>query len=39
LAQWPTEKWLGVPIAFFLLLGVIGGICDIITDGWTKPLY
>jgi hypothetical protein len=25
LADWPSEKWLGVPIALLFVLGAVGG--------------
>jgi hypothetical protein len=30
IAQWPPEKWLGLPIALLWLFGLIAGIGDII---------
>jgi len=33
LAEWPTEKWLALPIALLFLLGIVGGIADIIFRG------
>lgn len=30
LAEWPPEKWMGVPIALFFILGAIGGIMELI---------
>lgn len=33
LAEWPAEKWLGVPIALVLILSSIGGIVDALLHG------
>jgi hypothetical protein len=30
LAEWPPEKWLGVPIAAMLLLGSLYGVLDLL---------
>ena len=30
LAEWPAEKWLGVPIAILILFGCIMGLSDLI---------
>jgi hypothetical protein len=30
LAEWPPEKWMGVPIALMLLIGCIIGVGDAI---------
>ncbi len=30
LAEWPSEKWLGLPIALLIVVGCIGGIVDLV---------
>ena len=30
LAEWPAEKWLGLPIGLFFLAGIIGGVMELI---------
>jgi hypothetical protein len=29
LAGWPSEKWLGVPIALLFVLGIVGGAFEL----------
>jgi hypothetical protein len=33
LADWPVEKWMGLPLGLFFLLGIVGGIMEL----WFRP--
>jgi hypothetical protein len=40
MAEWPPEKWLGLPIAFIWLFGCIVGVADgvLVALGFPGPL-
>jgi hypothetical protein len=39
LAEWPIEKWMGLPIAAMLVGGCIAGVADCISPGNWPPWW